>query len=860
MRPWKCAILGLLISSVGSSAAQEKVPTGPGTLMEALNPTLRKWYVPQELYKVYGWKQWQYSNYAREHYKRYVDYALEGFSQYDIFGSFVTRGWKIYEWEELQPREYGSSVYKNPRYSNWFDRLLISSVSKGQYYAALSLGDKIRTTLTPLTFSKPLFDGMQLDLQTDKYSLTVLASRIDNTGTPGKTDLSPPQTETDHAILLGMRGTVQVGDFVTVGGTYVNAHLAKSTDDWAENSMKGQLTTGQNWGKVRTITIRISDDSPEDGVGAILFAQQIYIDGRPADLGPGNPQILGGVKRGAHWEVNGPDKLYLIYDISQYTYVDEAGFLRDVNWFKKVEFELVLANDYFVEITSNLQIDDTGNQIFLPVTRAPGNVKDGTNMQAIRFGYGLPTGNEILGVTLEIKDVMGFDLEAEYDVNRRFRRFPNNNPKVEEHTAFADRSHAFYLTLSKIAFPWYFYGEIFSIDGDYLTTMYIPDSQGRIYYDNPQNYWYEFVEDNDDQDHLPDWKRISDKGENEIDQRQRGGVFPGLDENNDLISDFNENMNYQPDYEEPFLRYSVDRPEFLFGLDMNHNTVIDRFENDDEPDYPYKRDHRGYNFYGGVEVLDGVKVTVGHSYERLLSSKKESRSTYGLFTLKRSFPAVGDWRAFANLQSVRDNIPDDLIQWVQTPGTKGSMQPFQDPLVAQNTLIGTFYTDFHYLGLPRSNFITKLKYEFYRQRSSREGQRRLSRFFGWINKLDHTIEYGNLRIQPRIKTEYWYREPFFKVKPKERVLTVNPSLILKRPLIGRATLELGGEYLKSFDFEGEERDFYTWIYAIQLSNESDYMGYKLTAKVGFRMEATFLKEETKSSSIAFVSLYAGAAD
>lgn len=70
MRPWKCAILGLLISSVGSSAAQEKVPTGPGTLMEALNPTLRKWYVPQELYKVYGWKQWQYSNYAREHYKR----------------------------------------------------------------------------------------------------------------------------------------------------------------------------------------------------------------------------------------------------------------------------------------------------------------------------------------------------------------------------------------------------------------------------------------------------------------------------------------------------------------------------------------------------------------------------------------------------------------------------------------------------------------------------------------------------------------------------------------------------------------------------------------------------------------------
>ena len=30
-------------------------------------------------------------------------------------------------------------------------------------------------------------------------------------------------------------------------------------------------------------------------------------------------------------------------------------------------------------------------------------------------------------------------------------------------------------------------------------------------------------------------------------------------------------------------RYASDRPEFLFGVDMNNNGIIDRFENDDLP-------------------------------------------------------------------------------------------------------------------------------------------------------------------------------------------------------------------------------------------------------------------------------------
>ena len=118
--------------------------------------------------------------------------------------------------------------------------------------------------------------------------------------------------------------------------------------------------------------------------------------------------------------------------------------------------------------------------------------------------------------------------------------------------------------------------------------MFLPGQSGVIDYEDEEKYRYEFVDDNDDQDRWPDWKRVNFEPEGFIEGgtgiTQAWGVFPGLDENNDFISDFNQNQNLRPDYDEPFLRYNVDPPEFLFGMDMDHNTVIDRFEDDDLPD------------------------------------------------------------------------------------------------------------------------------------------------------------------------------------------------------------------------------------------------------------------------------------
>ena len=131
-------------------------PQGAGVLFDAIDPAVKKWYIPQELFNEYRWRQWEYSNYARSPYQRYVDTVLEGSYFYDFFGNFVNRGWLIFNNSQSQPLQRGNELFKDSRFNNWFNSLLVASDSVGEYYYALTIGNGLRTTLTPMTFSKKL--------------------------------------------------------------------------------------------------------------------------------------------------------------------------------------------------------------------------------------------------------------------------------------------------------------------------------------------------------------------------------------------------------------------------------------------------------------------------------------------------------------------------------------------------------------------------------------------------------------------------------------------------------------------------------------------------------------------------------
>lgn len=857
------------IKGVRRGGALTFEPTGPGVLFGALDPAVKKWYVPQELFREYQWKQWEYSNYARDHYQRYVSINLEGDYFYDIYGSYITRGWLIYDWSQTQPQQGGSNLFKTGRFQSFFSNLVIASDQKGQHNLAITIGDEIRSTLTPMTFSKPAFDGIQIDYQSDKYEVTALLSRVSSPGAAGSR--SPNNQQTNSTTLTGRRATTQVGDYLKLGVNHVSAHNSSQLLDAFEGSPRsGSIASSQNAENVTEVFVRLSDDSPEDNEGgATLFAWDLIIEAdvetideagevsferetvRASDVGL-IPSPQGGFQRLGFWEASGSEQIELIYDFSVATYTGP-----DPSEIRKVTFELVVANDYRIETTSNRQFDRQLANVYLLAARADDNVKDGSNLTVLKIPYGLPTATEIFGFTLEATRLWGFDLYGEWDRSVSYRKYPNR--AHTKHLGASDQGDGWMLNLSKIGQPFFFFGEAYSMAHNYNTSAILARGETNIDYSDEGRFFYELVDDNDDQDRFPDWQRIFQNIDVE--------VFPGYDENLDFTSDFNQNdsedlPNLVPDYDEPFLKYGTDRPEYLFGLDMNNNLWVDRFENDDEPDFPYPRDHEGYNIYGGVDLLPGIRLTVGRTDERLIAGDGENATNYVLFTLERDYPGLGRLKIYENFRIAKDNIENDLRQWSEFERRN---VPTVDPLAAQDTWINSTFLSFKYTKIENVNFVSKFKYDHWHQNKRQPDLREDSTFLGLINKVDLERKVAYVDLMPRIKNELRLEAPAFRSDPERREDTLLFSLLARWPLFSSSTMQVGVEYtifnqLRKSETavkEGLLDDFTEIVGAVQFSNVTNYLGYRLLTNMGMRLTRRSIDGETETGSVSFATMYAG---
>jgi hypothetical protein len=876
-------------------------PQGPGILFDALDPAVRKWYVPQELYNEYRWQQWDYTNYARDRYQNYVETALEGNYFYDLYGGFVTKGWLVFDWSVTEPVARGNRLLKTERFGAFFNRLVISADSRGQYYWSTTVGRQIRTTLTPLTFSKPVFDGIQFDFASDKYAATFLTSRPSGF----QTGMEAANERTNVTNLMGGRATAQVGDFVTVGGTYVNLfHAGTRGQAMSGNPFKGTLTEAQN-NTITRIDIRLSDDSPEDNQdGAAFYLEEMIItsttgerlsnrrvlkngDGTTSIVLGYHPEVEGGYQRGGHRTADGSEVITLVYDFSSLEY--EEAFGPPPTEIEKVEFRLLLSNDYRIDVTSDRQTNEAGQAVYLSdgiperTVRSPGNVRDGSNQGFVTVEYGLPTASEIYGFTLEVEDIMGLNLQAEFDRSRQHTRYPRaGEPKGHRHAAMVRSADAWTVSLTRPAGPIFLLAEAYRMDPDYSTSGYIAQERGDdgpIDYDASLTSVYELVDDNDDQDRYPDWQR---RGVSTTADRF---VFPGWDENNDFIADFNQNNNEDirpnllPDWEEPFLRYHVDRPEFLFGVDMNNNGIVDRFENDAYPDYPYRRDRMGYNVYAGAYLSPGLRLTVGRTDERQLAEARDNITSYLLLTYDQDFPRLGRVRLYENLRRSKDEIKDDVLLWSITDGIAGEILPHEDPLPGRNTWINTLYLGWDHGSNRDLRVISKFKYEFYHQVDFSEAQigasirpgediRGTSSFLGIINKAEYTYRLGNLTLLPRWKSEFERRMPhlrFDRNDPPSTALRELASLTVSASLLTRTTVQAGLEYLWVKQFRESARNTLAGsgrkelVTALQVSLASPYLGYEVHTHFGVRLSRFRLSflDETETSTFMFFTMYAG---
>ena len=446
--------------------------------------------------------------------------------------------------------------------------------------------------------------------------------------------------------------------------------------------------------------------------------------------------------------------------------------------------------------------------------------------------------------------------------NRRFRRFPNQN--LEQHTLAEDKGEAGYITASYASYPWFAYGEMFTMDPDYSTTAFMANSLGGIDYSSEIFHLFEFVDDNDDQDRFADWQRAGQFGSG---IGASGGsvgadlaVFPGLDENNDFVSDFNQNRNSRPDYDEPFLRYEVDPPAFLFGMDMNNNTLIDRFEDDRQPDYPYDRDHRGYNAYGGFMLSEDAQLTLGRLSERQLSSARKSKANYGLFTVRWNFPGLRI-ALFEHAKLVVDNIPEDRLRWVDPTGRTD----FTDPLDNQDTFVNSVYLQADYNRIRNLRATAKVKHELFNQRGEQAADKRDRSFFGLITKADYTVPIRtDLTIWPKWKSTFRRETPTDPSQANIRELEETLFLISRYSILEQTWIALGLEFswfenLRDRPAElqvGYVEDFTSRVYSILFSNTSAYLGYQLTLNAGLQLEEQNFEAEKRNTSLGFIRVFA----
>ena len=627
------------------------------------------------------------------------------------------------------------------------------------------------------------------------------------------------------------------------------------------------VTDGRNQ-TVRIIQIVLRDDSPEDGGGFVFFPAGsdiiiTYVDGR-VDRGKDirfEPIIQGGLVQGDFITANGTEEIRLRYDFDSPAFVALASGPRKE--IAKVEFRLVLGNDYQVWATSDRQLNYLGEAVLLLVAQAEGNVRDNTNMREVSFEYGLPTGIRLLGGTLEVRDFKGFDLYGEYDLSLSYRKYPNRGKDIPA-TASGIRGRrsapAWMVNVSKRAHSFFFFGEAYSMDPRYNTRILATRDELFIDYNSDSTY-VELVEDNDDQDRFPDPVRSGWSGDS--------WVFPLLDENNDFISDFNQNdsedrPNRLPDYEEPFLRHHVDRPEFIFGVDLNNNAWGDRFENDDLPDYPYKKNHRGYNAYGGAYITPEIQLAVGMLRENLISSNQKNHTTYALLTIDRDMSTWGRFRLYEMIKSIEDDIRDDLLWW------HDQRQQVEDPLIARDTWVNSLWIghDYKLHGVLTTNY---LKYDFYHQRLGKDvllDRRKRAFFFGLINKVSYRLDLGRLWVEPRWKSEYHHQNLELTSTEKRTEWVEVGGFIVGLPLLSHTTLQGGVEL--SFTNDERQRHYFIGqrqrhyfigrVWALQFSNRCDCLGYTIFTRAGVVNEhwqyPTAAAISPRVTSF-FISIYAG---
>lgn len=403
--------------------------------------------------------------------------------------------------------------------------------------------------------------------------------------------------------------------------------------------------------------LRFSDGSPENPGGAKVFQVKVYVDGELEYDFVGGKEPPG-VLMATHFSFRDNDSRW----------VDNDGtFVYRFNLFspqdtKSARFELDIANDYVVELSTTGIDDDYRLEL-----SARGNVSDESNRGWRRFDYGEMTDETTMGFDIQTT-LWGISIEAERAWYMKTNQYPLFGGKRTQRTA-----SAWFIDVNRSLGPFNWRSEYTYIDPFY----------------NAGN----FIDDNDDEDPYADSRepevRIYGSSERDKDA-------DGID-----------------DWYDDFLLFSVDPPKFRTGLnkesmDFNNNGHPDSLEDDLEPNYreDYTEGSYGHHSFLRIQLplVKGLSLTPGYYEKRLISDKKSSRGWYNV--LEYAPKPIQNWNLLFRhtVRRAHDIIPDNWIE-------NGVV--VKDDLSLQNYLgnIFTMKAEYQHPAIPLT-IISKFKYQY----------------------------------------------------------------------------------------------------------------------------------------------------
>ncbi|MEW6751767.1 MAG: hypothetical protein AB1505_12440 [Candidatus Latescibacterota bacterium] len=746
MRPpnWRLVLLGLAAWAVRGAAQEGDLGprnAGLGLGTYPSSPPLRAFLNRQTWPAYWNYGQFDYSPNTL---------SVRSLEIYDRLGTHLFRGLPLFSWRETRSDTLGlqSSALDRERYFfTFFNNLVVASDRYNGWSFGLTVGDAIRTSLTPLTLRDPRWQGLRLDGDAGRQGFSLLLTR----GSLARFSAFDARLDNSPVLAYGGHYRYQPAPVLTVAATLFNQHQVDV------QSRRGSFLSGTPPYQMRSprqITVRVQPDEPSSGspaavYGVVLEAEAMdpatgarrRLSSDPQAAAPWTfspalaPRVSGGRLQDGARVVWGEEAVEYTFDLPGEVVLVAARFAVDVAGDFRVQVRQV--HD-FLDTSGNQPVvrsrawppradpshSQLGNPLypydfkpeeetpFYTVSRAEGRPGLGARRR-VRIDYGIPTGRTLLGADFQ---VLSHELtaggEVAWDAGELHFPFASDSlgARGRRHTT---GSWAYLFTvgaplpLGGGALEWG--GEVFGMAPDYGGgydsrrggTVYFTDVGGAR---GNEAFAQEFplVYDNDDEDEYPD-DTFPDQGRfqpfvpGSYSGGRSGGVFPGLDADGDLTPDNDRDRNGVPDWTEPFLLYYSDPADFVYGIDFNNNAQPDFRENDDHPDYPIRKDQRGYHSFlsAARPAAPGQRLTVGAYRVRQIAGGGEAQALYaraqGAWTpLRGAVVEVDD-----DLKLVEDDIRDDVYEWVigDTSALANANSPLvpppPDPLVMRRSLVNT---------------------------------------------------------------------------------------------------------------------------------------------------------------------------